>query len=129
MPTDPQSKAKSRGNRLPSAKNSDNHNGEAPSSIHQHVLAGECRLDTRPTRRTNVSFSLSRFSAKPILDLIKKMKKLSAQLPDTIPEASDADVIHRVITTVHGIDNSVSGTLIAVWISSLAQIAVVMVGD
>ncbi|KAJ7742921.1 hypothetical protein B0H14DRAFT_2637603 [Mycena olivaceomarginata] len=39
---------------------------------------------------------------------LPKMKKLSAQLPDTIPEASDADVIHRVITTVHGIDNSVS---------------------
>jgi hypothetical protein len=128
MPTDPQSKAKSRGNCLPSAKNSNNNNGEAPSAI-QHVLAGECRLDACPTRRANVSFSLSRFSAKPILDLIKKMKKLSAQLPDTIPEASDADVIHRVITTVHGIDNSVSGTLIAVWISSLAQIAVVMVGD
>jgi hypothetical protein len=26
-------------------------------------------------------------NGKPILDLIKKMKKLSAQLPDTVPEA------------------------------------------
>ncbi|KAJ7356467.1 hypothetical protein DFH08DRAFT_953814 [Mycena albidolilacea] len=51
------------------------------------------------------SLSISRLSAKPILDL-KKMKKLTAQLPETIPLASDADDIVRVITTLHGIDNS-----------------------
>ncbi|KAJ7787943.1 hypothetical protein B0H14DRAFT_3162898, partial [Mycena olivaceomarginata] len=63
-------------------------------------------IDTRPTRRVKASSSISRFSAKPILNLIKKMKRLSAQLPDTIPEASEADDIVRVITTVHGIDES-----------------------
>jgi hypothetical protein len=35
------------------------------------------------------------------------MKKLSSLLPDTIPEASDTDDVHRVITTVHGIENTV----------------------
>ncbi|KAJ7860110.1 hypothetical protein B0H14DRAFT_3863890 [Mycena olivaceomarginata] len=78
---------KSRRNRLPSARISDNNNGEAPSAIHQQALA-----------------------TKPILNFIKKMKKLLAQLPDTIPEASEADDIVRVITTVHGIDESVCGT-------------------
>ncbi|KAF7371462.1 HATC-domain-containing protein [Mycena venus] len=38
------------------------------------------------------------------------MKKLTAQLPETIPLASDADDIVRVITTIRGIDNSVCGT-------------------
>ncbi|KAJ7339904.1 hypothetical protein DFH08DRAFT_247702 [Mycena albidolilacea] len=46
------------------------------------------------------------FISKPL----PKMKKLSAQLPDTIPEASEAGDIVRVITTVHGIDESVRGT-------------------
>ncbi|KAJ6522529.1 hypothetical protein DFH09DRAFT_1097114 [Mycena vulgaris] len=80
-------KAKPRRNRLPAAKLSDGNNGEAPSAIHQQVLA-----------------------TKPILDLIKKMKKPTAQFPEAIPLASDADDIVRVITTIHGIDNSVRGT-------------------
>jgi hypothetical protein len=68
---------------------------------------------TRPTRRVNVfSLDLTPFSqlAKPILDL-KKMKKLAAQLPETIPLASDAEDIVRVITTIHGVDNSVCDSL------------------
>ncbi|KAJ7859523.1 NADH:flavin oxidoreductase/NADH oxidase [Mycena olivaceomarginata] len=56
-----------------------------------------------------VSVQVQTQLAKPILDL-KKMKKLAAQLPETIPLASDADDIVRVITTVQGIDDSVCGT-------------------
>jgi hypothetical protein len=50
--------------------------------------------------------------AKAILDLIKKMKKLSSLLPDTVPEASDTDDIHRIITKAHGIENTIGGTFI-----------------
>ncbi|KAJ6611142.1 hypothetical protein B0H10DRAFT_2224365 [Mycena sp. CBHHK59/15] len=70
-----------------STKVSDGNNGKAPSAIHQHVLA-----------------------IKPILNLIKKIKKLLAHLPETIPEALDTNDIVCVITTVHGIDDSVRGS-------------------
>lgn len=38
------------------------------------------------------------------------MAKLSERLPETVPEASDADDIHRIITSVHGIDDTILGT-------------------
>ncbi|KAJ7710719.1 hypothetical protein B0H17DRAFT_5085 [Mycena rosella] len=82
-PPDP----KSRRNHTASAKVADTNNTEAPTAAHQHVLA-----------------------TKPILDLIKRMGKLSSQLPETVPEASAADKVHRVITTVHGIDDTVART-------------------
>jgi hypothetical protein len=40
------------------------------------------------------------------------MKKLSSLLPDTVPEASDTDDIHRIITKVHDIENTIGGTFI-----------------
>ncbi|KAJ7459621.1 hypothetical protein B0H11DRAFT_1924246 [Mycena galericulata] len=78
---------KPRRNRVASSRVTDGANGEAPSAAHQNVLA-----------------------TKPILDLIKRMDRLSAQLPDTVAEASDTDDVHRVITTLSGIDGSVAGT-------------------
>ncbi|KAF7364657.1 Eukaryotic translation initiation factor 3 [Mycena venus] len=74
-----------------SAKVSDANNVEAPSAAHQRILA-----------------------AKPTLDLIAKLRKLSDQLPDTVPEATDTDnEIHRVITQVHGLDaDSVQSTFV-----------------
>ncbi|KAJ7331344.1 hypothetical protein DFH08DRAFT_881436 [Mycena albidolilacea] len=62
-------------------------NGEAPSAVHQSVLA-----------------------AKPILDLIKKIGKLSALLPETVPEAPADDDIHRIITRVEHPDGTVAAT-------------------
>ncbi|KAJ7692525.1 hypothetical protein B0H17DRAFT_1133006 [Mycena rosella] len=74
-------------NRQPASKISDTANAETPSATHLNALA-----------------------TKPILDLIKKMRKLSVLLPETIPEATDTDKIHRVITTVNGIEGTIAGT-------------------
>jgi len=54
------------------------------------------------------------FTAKPTLDLIVKLRKLSDQLPETVPEATDTDnEIQRVITQVHGLDDdSVQSTFV-----------------
>ncbi|KAJ7312535.1 hypothetical protein DFH08DRAFT_896633 [Mycena albidolilacea] len=74
-------------NRQASSRVADGANGEAPSAVHQSVLA-----------------------AKPILDLIKKIGKLSALLPETVPEAPADDDIHRVITRVEHPDGTVAAT-------------------
>ncbi|KAJ7702785.1 hypothetical protein B0H17DRAFT_1127725 [Mycena rosella] len=74
-------------NRQPASKISDTANAETPSATHLNALA-----------------------TKPILDLIKKTRKLSVLLPETIPEATDTDKIHRVITTVNGIEGTIAGT-------------------
>ncbi|KAJ6521878.1 hypothetical protein B0H19DRAFT_1277571 [Mycena capillaripes] len=74
-------------NRQASSRVTDGANGEAPSAIHQSVLA-----------------------AKPILDLIKKIGKLSALLPETVPEAPADDDIHRIISRVEHPDGTVAAT-------------------
>ncbi|KAJ7076638.1 hypothetical protein B0H15DRAFT_934227 [Mycena belliarum] len=81
------SSARPRRNGVPSAKIADRDNGEVPSALHQQTL-----------------------DIKPILDVIKTIAKLTSQLPETVPEASDDDKIYRVITTLEGIDDSVAGT-------------------
>ncbi|KAJ7107579.1 hypothetical protein C8R44DRAFT_744751 [Mycena epipterygia] len=78
---------KPRRNRVASSKLSDTTNGEASSAVHQNVLA-----------------------TTPILGLIKKTRKLSALLPEIVREATDADDVYRVITKVHGIDDTIAGT-------------------
>ncbi|KAF7363114.1 Dimer-Tnp-hAT domain-containing protein [Mycena venus] len=74
-------------NRQASSRVADGANGEAPSAVHQSILA-----------------------AKPILDLIKKIGKLSALLPETVPEAPADDDIHRIITCVEHPDGTVAAT-------------------
>ncbi|KAJ7353068.1 hypothetical protein DFH08DRAFT_804652 [Mycena albidolilacea] len=74
-------------NRQASSRVADGANGEAPGAVHQSVLA-----------------------AKPILDLIKKIGKLSALLPETVPEAPADDDIHRIITRVEHPDGTVAAT-------------------
>jgi hypothetical protein len=49
-------------------------------------------------------------AAKPILDLIKKIGKLSPLLPETVPEAPADDDIHRIITRVEHPDGTVAAT-------------------
>ncbi|KAJ6538659.1 hypothetical protein DFH09DRAFT_1090365 [Mycena vulgaris] len=49
-------------------------------------------------------------AAKPILDLIKKIGKLSALLSETVPEAPAGDDIHRIITRVEHPDGTVAAT-------------------
>ncbi|KAF7328269.1 Dimer-Tnp-hAT domain-containing protein [Mycena venus] len=88
MAPPPETKPKVRRNRNPSSKLVDDNNGEALSAVHQQVLV-----------------------AKPVLDMIKKIARLSTLLPETVPEAADTDDIHRIITTVHGIEETVAGTL------------------
>ncbi|KAJ7687530.1 hypothetical protein B0H17DRAFT_1136257 [Mycena rosella] len=74
-------------NRQVSSRLTDGANGEAPSAVHQSVLA-----------------------AKPILDLIKKIGKLSPLLPETVPEAPADDDIHRIITRLEHPDRTVAAT-------------------
>ncbi|KAJ7328061.1 hypothetical protein DFH08DRAFT_816221 [Mycena albidolilacea] len=81
MPTKEPRPVKSRRNALSSARVSDQKNTEGLSNGHQQALA-----------------------TKPVLDLIKRMRRLSGLLPDSVPEASEDDnEIHRVMTEVHGL--------------------------
>ncbi|KAF8152012.1 hypothetical protein K438DRAFT_1987964 [Mycena galopus ATCC 62051] len=74
-------------NRQVAARLTDSANGEALGAVHQNVLA-----------------------AKPTLDLIKKIGKLSLLLPDTVEEAPADDNIHRIITEVEHPDGTVAAT-------------------
>ncbi|KAF8187691.1 hypothetical protein K438DRAFT_2150894 [Mycena galopus ATCC 62051] len=74
-------------NRQVAARLTDSANGEALGAVHQNVLA-----------------------AKPTLDLIKKIGKLSLLLPDTVEEAPADDNIHRIITKVEHPDGTVAAT-------------------
>ncbi|KAK7007345.1 hypothetical protein R3P38DRAFT_3597666 [Favolaschia claudopus] len=53
-------------------------------------------------------------ATKPVLDLIKQMRRLAGLLPDSVPEGSleteDDKKIFHVTSQVHGIDNTVLGT-------------------
>ncbi|KAJ6534090.1 hypothetical protein B0H19DRAFT_1383378 [Mycena capillaripes] len=73
-------------NCVPSARIADANNNEALSADQQHALA-----------------------TKPILDLIKKIGRLSSQLPDSVPEPSDDDKVFRVITTLSSPDGTRGG--------------------
>ncbi|KAJ7110527.1 hypothetical protein C8R44DRAFT_883665 [Mycena epipterygia] len=100
---------KPRWNRIASSKLSDTTNGEASSAVHQNVLASESEfMRVLSARRVKSCSFIS--VATSILGLIKKMCKLSALLSETVREATDADDIYRVITKVHGIDDTIAGT-------------------
>ncbi|KAK6997236.1 hypothetical protein R3P38DRAFT_2382584, partial [Favolaschia claudopus] len=82
---------KPRRNHIPSARVTDKNNTEGLSHDQQKVLA-----------------------TKPVLDLIKQMRRLAGLLPDSVPEGSleteDDKKIFHVTSQVHGIDDTVSGT-------------------
>ncbi|KAJ7189247.1 hypothetical protein C8R46DRAFT_36579 [Mycena filopes] len=84
MPAPPPAKAKR--NRVPSSRITDNNNNEAPSADQQRALA-----------------------TKPVLDLIKKIRRLSGLLPDSVPEPSEEDKVHRIITTLPSLDDTLAG--------------------
>ncbi|KAK7047043.1 hypothetical protein R3P38DRAFT_3423826 [Favolaschia claudopus] len=83
--------SKPRRNHIPSARVTDKNNTEGLSHDQQKALA-----------------------TKPVLDLIKQMRRLAGLLPDSVPEGSleteDDKKIFHVTSQVHGIDNTVSGT-------------------
>ncbi|KAK7007198.1 eukaryotic translation initiation factor 3 [Favolaschia claudopus] len=83
--------SKPRRNHIPSARVTDKNNTEGLSHDQQKVLA-----------------------TKPVLDLIKQMRRLAGLLPDSVPEGSleteDDKKIFHVTSQVHGIDDTVSGT-------------------
>ncbi|KAF7328569.1 Dimer-Tnp-hAT domain-containing protein [Mycena venus] len=78
-------------NRQVSSRLTDGANGEAPSADASNAVT-------------------SGLAAKPILDLIKKIGKLSPLLPETVPEAPADDDIHRIITRLEHPDGTVAAT-------------------
>ncbi|KAJ6616144.1 hypothetical protein B0H10DRAFT_1949354 [Mycena sp. CBHHK59/15] len=74
----------------------DGSNSEAPSTAHQAIVG-------RTQARLNAAGAVSR--------LIKNIEHLDAVLPTTVAEGTDQDEIHRVLTTIHGLDeNSADST-------------------
>ncbi|KAJ7473345.1 hypothetical protein FB451DRAFT_1367336 [Mycena latifolia] len=85
---------------------------------------------TRPARNRQVSSRIANdnnsvslsaaaqklLSAKPIIDLVKKIAKLTLFLPETVPLATEEDAIPRRIFELEGEDGTVASTF-----SSLIQ--------
>ncbi|KAF8153618.1 hypothetical protein K438DRAFT_1987582 [Mycena galopus ATCC 62051] len=70
----------------------DDSNSEAPSAAHQAIV------DATQTR-LNVAGAIAK--------LIKNIEDLDAVLPTTVAQGTDEDEIHRVLTTIHGLDSRI----------------------
>ncbi|KAJ7447008.1 hypothetical protein FB451DRAFT_1412071 [Mycena latifolia] len=61
-------------------------------------------VPTRPARNRQASVQLLKIFSKPIIDLVKKIAKLTLFLPETVPLATEEDDIPRRILELEDIN-------------------------